>query len=287
MMPLPGRPLSAALLRVNGETILWDCGEGTQVNWRASGWGFRSTSTILLSHLHADHIAGLPGILFQLAHAGRAEPVTIYGPPRTHEVVAHLFTIVGRVPYELGVAELSGGEELDLPGDLRATTLGVHHRSPCLAWRLDLPRAPRFDPQRARELGAPVASWSRLQAGEPVGGIEPSQVLGPPRRGLRVSLVTDTAIFDELPDFVADSDLLMCESMYADDDYTERAFERGHMTARQVGRLAAAAGVHALWLTHFSPAVEDLAELALIATSEFPAAVVGTPGLTTTLRYID
>ncbi len=287
MMPLPGRPLSACLLRVNGETILWDCGEGTQVNWRASGWPFRATSAILLSHLHADHVAGLPGILFQIAHAGRTEPVTIYGPPRTHDVVSHLFSIVGRVPFELGVGELSGGEELDLPGGFRAAVLPVEHRSPCLAWRLDLPRAPRFDPERARALGVPVADWSRLQAGEPAGGVDPAQVLGPPRRGLRVSLVTDTATVDDLAGFVAGSDLLVCEAMYARDEDAQRARERGHMTARQAGRLAAGAGVRALWLTHFSPAVEDLAELAVAARAEYPDAVVGEPGLTTSLRFVD
>lgn len=286
-MPLPGRPLSSCLLRVNGETILWDCGEGTQVSWRASGWAFRSTSTILLSHLHADHVAGLPGILFQIAHSDRNEPVTIYGPPRTHEVVSHLFSIVGRVPFELGVGELSGGEEIDLPGGLRATTLPVQHRSPCLAWRLDLSRAPRFDPERATALGVPVAEWSRLQAGETVDGVEPAEVLGPPRRGLRVSLVTDTALVDDLAGFVAESDLLVCEAMYARDEDSERARERGHMTARQAATVAAAGGVRALWLTHFSPAVEDLAELAAVARSAYPEAVAGAPGLTTTLRFVD
>ncbi len=287
MMPLPGRPLSAGLLRVNGETILWDCGEGTQVSWRASGWAFRPTSTILLSHLHADHVAGLPGILFQIAHAGRTEPVTIYGPPRTHEVVSHLFSIVGRVPFELGVGELTGSEEIDLPGGLRASVLPVQHRAPCLAWRLDLPRAPRFDPERARALGVPVAAWSRLQAGEAVGGVEPSQVLGPPRRGLRVSLVTDTSIVDDLTGFVAGSDLLICEAMYARDEDAGRARERGHMTARQAGRLAMTAGARALWLTHFSPAVEDLADIAVAARAEYPDAIVGAPGLTTSLRFVD
>lgn len=287
MMPLPGRPLSACLIRVNGETILWDCGEGTQVNWRASGWAFRSTSTILLSHLHADHVAGLPGILFQIAHAGRTEPVTIYGPPRTHDVVSHLFSIVGRLPFELGVGELSGGEEIELAGGLRATTLHVHHRSHCLAWRLDLPRARRFDPQRARGLGVPIDQWKRLQGGEPVGGIMPSQVLGPPRRGLRVSLVTDTSVFDDLAGFVAGSDLLVCEAMYARDEDAERAQERGHMTARQAGRLAHDGAVHRLWLTHFSPAVENVADVEIAARAEYPGATVGTPGLTLTLRYID
>ncbi|MCO5177489.1 MAG: ribonuclease Z [Thermomicrobiales bacterium] len=286
-MPLPGRPLSTCLIRVNGETILWDCGEGTQVNWRASGWPFRSTGTILLSHLHADHVAGLPGILFQIAHSGRREPVTIYGPPRTHEVVQHLFSIVGRVPYELGVAELEGGETFDLPGGVSASCILTQHHMPCLAYRLDVSRGRRFDADRARRLNIPIEHWSRLQAGESVDGATPDDVLGPPRRGLGLSLVTDTAIFDELTPFVADSDLLVCEAMYADDDLTERARQRGHMTARQAARLAADAEVRALWLTHLSPAVADPASVAAVASQEYPGAIVGTPGLTTTLSFDD
>lgn len=286
-MPLPGRPLSACLIRVKGETILWDCGEGTQVNWRTSGWPFRSTGTILLSHLHADHIAGLPGILFQIAHSGRREPVTIYGPPRTHEVVQHLFSIVGRVPYELGVAELEGGETFDLPGDVSASCILGQHHVPCLAYRLEVSRGRRFDADRARQLNIPIEHWSRLQAGESVDGAIPADVLGPARRGLGLSLVTDTAIFDELTPFVAGSDLLVCEAMYADDDLVERARQRGHMTARQAARLAADAEVRALWLTHFSPAVVDPAAIAEVARQEYPSAVAGTPGLTTTLRFDD
>jgi ribonuclease Z len=285
MMPLPDRPLSACLLRSAGETILWDCGEGTQVSWRLSGWPFRPTGSILLSHLHADHTAGLPGILFQIAHAGRREPVTIYGPARTHEIVSHLFSIVGRTPYDLQVVELEGGESLELPGGMTLSTLLTQHQVPCLAYRLDLPRAPRFEPDRARALGVPMNDWSRLQRGETVDGVRPEDVLGSPRPGLRVSLVTDTSYFDGLVPFVADSDLLVCESMYARDEQIERAAQRGHMTARQAARLAAAAGARSLWLTHFSPSVDDLDELGAVAREEFCKVEVGSPGLRTTLSF--
>jgi ribonuclease BN (tRNA processing enzyme) len=173
MMPLPGRPLSATLIRSGSETILFDCGENTQVNWRESGFAFRSTGSILLSHLHADHVAGLPGVLFQLAHAGRSDPVTIYGPERTHEIVSHLVVIVGRLPYELRVVELTGGESLELVAGFTLSALSLAHRMPCLGYRLDLPRAPRFDPERARALGVPVEGWSRLQRGETVGASAP------------------------------------------------------------------------------------------------------------------
>jgi ribonuclease Z len=287
MMPLPDRPLSATLLRTGSETILFDCGENTQVNWRRSGFAYRTTSTVLLSHLHADHVAGLPGVLFQIAHSGRTDPVTIYGPEHTYTIVGHLTAIVGRLPYELRVVELSGGEAFDIPGQFTVTTLALQHRMPCLGYRLDLPRAPRFDPQRATALGIPMADWSRLQRGETVGDVSPEQVLGPPRRGLRVSLLTDTSYVDDISAFVSGSDLLVCESMYASDDEVERASERGHLTARQAAGIAADANVRNLWLTHFSPSVEDLTALEAIARGVYPAAIAGTPGLTMTLSFDD
>ncbi len=287
MMPLPDRPLSATLIRSGSETILFDCGENTQVNWRVSSFAYRNTGTILLSHLHADHVAGLPGVLFQIAHAGRTEPVTIYGPERTHEVASHLTAIVGRLPYELRVVELDGGESIPVPGGFTLSTLSLQHRMPCLGYRLDLPRAPRFDAERATALGIPVTEWSRLQRGEPVNDISPDEVLGPPRRGLRVSLITDTSLIDTLPAFVADSDLLICESMYANDEEAERAEERGHLTARQSAHLAASANVRNLWLTHFSPSVGDLSTITNVAHQEFPTAIAGTPGLSVTLIFDD
>lgn len=287
MMPLPDRPLSACLLRIGGETILFDCGEGTQVNWRASGWPFRPTGTILLSHCHADHIAGLPGILFQISHSGRKDPVTIYGPTGTHAIVSQLVSIVGRLPYELHVNEIDGGEQFDLLAGVTLSTLATRHRMPCLAFRVDLSRAPRFDPERAKRLDVPMYDWKRLQAGETVGEIRPDQVTGPPRRGLRVALVTDTSAFDELIPFVADSDLLLCESMYAEDTAEERAEQRGHMTAGQAAHIAAAANVRHLWLTHLSPAVSDPRTVERVARRIYPTAQLGPVGETVTLRFDD
>lgn len=285
MMPLPGRPLSACLLRSGSETILFDCGEGTQVNWRVSGWAYRPTGGILLSHVHADHVAGLPGVLFQIAHAGRQEPVTIYGPERTHDIVSHLAAIVGRLPYELRVAELQGGETVMLPGGLLLDTIATRHRMPSLAYRVDLTRGRRFHPERARELGVPLADWRRLQAGERVGNIQPDDVLGPPRRGLRVSLVTDTSYFDGLTSFVADSDLLVCEAMYADDADLDKAQQRGHMVAGQAAQLAREARVRRLWLTHVSPSVGDLTTVSARARRDFSCVELGTPGLVAALRF--
>src|SRR3954462_2686336 len=110
MMPLPGRWLSSLLVRVSGQLTLFDCGEGTQIAWRAAGWGFRRLGAICISHVHADHVAGLPGLLHTLANSDRVEPVTLYGPTGTAEVVRGLRVIAPVLPYELIVTELEPGE---------------------------------------------------------------------------------------------------------------------------------------------------------------------------------
>lgn len=287
MMPLPERPLSAVAFRVGSETVLFDCGEGTQVNWRKSDFNIRQLGTILLSHLHADHIAGLPGILFQIAFSDRSEPVTIVGPERTTEVVQHLLAIVGRLPFELRVAETTGGQSFEISEDLKITTLDLVHRVACLGYRIDIPRAPRFDSERARELGVPMDDWKLLQNGVPVGDFTPEQVTGPPREGIRMSLITDTSWFDGIAPFVAGSELLVCEAMFASDEDEERAHQRGHMTFRQTASIARDGNVDELWMTHFSPMVEFPEQHLEIAASVFPNARIGYPGMKTTIAFPD
>ncbi len=289
MMPLPGRWLSTLLLRCEGHTVLCDCGEGTQISWRYTNWGFRDLDTIVLTHLHADHVAGLPGILFSLAYADRTEPVTIFGPAGTRATVAGLCIVVPLLPFPVEVVEIDGEAEHRLPGEIVLRALPVAHRVPCLAYTFERPRTPRFDVERARELGVPVELWSRLQRGETVeaGGrlVRPEAVLGPPRRGLKVAFVTDTRPTPELAGFVRDADLLVCEGMYGDPAELPRAIERGHLLFHEAARLAAEAGARRLWLTHFSPALQEPEAWLPLAREIFPAAELGQPHRTVTLRY--
>jgi ribonuclease Z len=257
MMPMPERPLSATVFKVGTDTVLFDCGEGTQVTWRASGFGFPNTSTILLSHVHADHVAGLPGILFQIAFSGRTEPVTVYGPKWTPQIVSNLVSIVGYMPFELRVVELEGGDTFTIGPEMTVSTLQLDHRMPCLGYVIDIPRRPRFEAEKARQLGIPMSDWKALQLGETVNDILPEAVSGPPRRGIRLGLVTDTRYLDSIAPFVAGSNLLVCEAMFADDEDEERARERGHMTFRQAATIARDGDVDELWLTHFSPKITD------------------------------
>jgi ribonuclease Z len=126
-MPLPGRWLSALLLRCGRDLTLFDCGEGTQITWKMRGWGFRWVGAICLSHLHADHVMGLPGLLLQLGHSERVEPVHIYGPRGTGRLLAALRVVVPRLPYDLVIHELAGGDAFTLPGGLSGACLAVDH----------------------------------------------------------------------------------------------------------------------------------------------------------------
>ncbi len=291
MMPLPTRWLSALLIRCDGQIVLCDCGEGTQISWKMTGWGFREVGAIVLSHLHGDHVTGLPGVLFMLAHADRADPVTIYGPPGTVDVVAAFRTVVPYLPFELRVEELHGGEEVPIVGQMTLRALAVSHRVPCLAYTFHRSRAPRFEPERARALGIPVVYWSRLQRGERVRvdgrAFGPEDVLGAPRRGLTVAYVTDTRPTPELPGFVHGADLLVCEGMYGDPADLPKAVEWGHMIFQEAAGIAAEGEVRRLWLTHFSPGLTDPARYLPLACEIFPGAELGRPHRTFTLKFED
>jgi ribonuclease Z len=289
-VPLPGRSLASALLRVGGQMVLFDCGEGTQVAMRAPGWGFGGLGTICLSHVHADHVAGLPGLLLTLGMSGRSEPLQIYGARFTAEVVEALRILAPRLPYEVRVRELSGGETLRLAGG-HLRTIALRHRAPCLGWRFDLERGRPFLPERARALGIPLDLWKRLQRGEvvdwPGGRARPDDVLGRPRPGLSFAYVTDTRPVDGLAEFLSDVDLLVCEATYLAPGDEERAAEHDHMHLRETCQIAAAAGARRLWLTHFSPAIPDPFAHAAEAAALCPSAEIGRDGMTTTLSFRD
>jgi ribonuclease Z len=289
MSPLPDRWLSALLVRCRGELTLFDCGEGTQIVWREFGWGFRRLGAICVSHTHADHIAGLPGLLHSIANAGRTEPVSLFGPPGTGAVVAGLRTIAPWLPFELQVREIDAGDRFPLPGGPIGSVMRGRHALPVLGYRLDLARARRFSADRALAIGVPLDRWRRLQQGEPVGwpggSARPDDVLGPPRRGLALGYVTDTRPVEGMAEFFHGVDLLVSEGTYGSPDDADKAVVNTHMTFREAATLARAADARRLWLTHFSPGLSDPAAYAAEATGVFPETTVGFSGLETTLAF--
>jgi ribonuclease Z len=271
--------------------ILFDCGEGTQIPWRRFHWGFRRVGAICLTHWHADHVGGLPGILFSMANAGRVEPVDLFGPVGIAPIVAGLRVNDPALPYQLRLVELAGGESFPLPGGLRGSCVSGLHGLPTLAFRADAARARRFDPDRAEALGVPQPLWRQLQNGESVtwagGTASPDEVLGPPRRGLAVGFVTDTRPLPAHRPFLQEVDLLVCEGTYGDPADAEKAVEWGHMTFAEAADLARDAGARQLWLSHFSPGLTDPDAWVTEATDRFPETTIGFSGLTTTLNFAD
>jgi ribonuclease Z len=291
MMPLPNRWLSSLLLRANGELTLFDCGEGTQIALREVGWGFRRIGAICITHTHADHIAGLPGLLHAVANTGRVEPVALFGPIGTAAVVDGLRRIAPYLPYPVSVTELSGGDTFELPGGLAGRSAAGDHSLPVLAFRVEQARGRAFLPETARALGVPLALWRRLQDGQPVawagGQAVPEDVLGPPRPGLAVAYVTDTRPTPAIAELVAGVELLVCEGTYGSDEDTAKAESNRHMTFREAATLAREANVKRLWITHFSPSLEEPPAFAANATEVFAQSTVGSDGLTTSLTFPD
>ena len=282
--PLPDRALAALSVSVNGHTLLLDCGEGTQVSLRRYGVSAYKLDAVLLTHYHGDHILGLPGLLQTLASLNRTAPLTIYGPPGQEALAAAIRTLAGPLPYAVTwkVAEAPFAE-----AGLTVTPFALKHRVPCCGYRLHLPRAGRFDAARAKAAGIPLEYWRVLQSGQSIGGFVPGDVLGPPRRGLTVVYATDTRPCPALLDAARGADLLCMDSTYALDEDLPKAKLYGHATCREVGALAAQAGVRRLWLTHYSAAVTDPAIGLAEAQRAYPAAVAGTDGLQLQLEYDD
>lgn len=289
MMPLPGRWLSSVLLRYGSTLTLFDCGEGTQIPWKSLGWGFRQLGAICFTHMHADHVAGLPGVLFMVAHAGRTEPLDIYGPPGTAYVVEGLRRIAPDLPFPVHIHELKSGEHFKLPGGLHGSCIAASHGVPCLAYRVELERKPAFQVERAQALGLPVQLWSRLQRGETLEHngqiITPDQVLGPPRRGILVAYISDTRPTKALSELAHDVDLLICESMYDNPEDLPLARSNAHMLAEESAGLAQAAGAHSLILTHFSPKITDTSGAEKAARRVFANTRAGRDGMIVTLDY--
>lgn len=288
MTPLPKRWLSSLLLRFQGRLLLVDCGEGTQISLKTLGWGFKEIGSILLTHLHADHVAGLPGMLLSIGNSGRTQGLVLHGPQGLSRVVEGVRAIAPHLPFPLEWRELAGGERMELEG-LQLSTLAVDHGIPCLAYCLQVPRAPRFDPEKAALLGLPVQLWSRLQAGEEVEWqgrrVQPAQLLGSPRQGIKLCYVTDTRPTPDLPGFVQGADLLICEGMYGSPEDLPKALGNRHMLFSEAAEIARAGGVRELWLTHYSPSLSDPREWLEEATRLFPNTRAAHDRMVGTLRF--
>jgi ribonuclease Z len=297
MMPLPHRALTSVLLRREGELFLFDGGEGTQVSIRRLNLKWKKITAIFVSHMHADHVTGLPGILMLSSQVDRAEPLYIVGPPRIADYIeTNRRTLDMYINYELVVREITEPGVVWKGDGFAIRAFPLRHTKTCYGYTLEEePRPGAFHPDKATELGVPRGPlWSRLQAGESVSSgdgavVESSQVMGAPRSGRKFSYVTDSLYFPEIAREVAKSDLLVCEGMF-ESALEQSAVEKRHMTAVQAARIARdAGGVRKLALIHYSPryAERDLKRLLDEARETFPDTVLSRDRLNLPIEYVD
>ncbi len=289
MLPLPDRWLTCFWLEYNGKAALIDCGEGTQITLSKQGCKLSRLEALFITHSHADHISGLPGLLLSIGNCGRTEPLTVYGFEGIGYVLDQLSCICPILPFRVEVRELSCTECSTFTwNDFEVQSLPLRHRMDCLGYSFILHRKPIFNPQKAKDLGIPVKLWKALHAGETVtaDGTEfsPEMVTDGARKPIKITYMTDTVYFDEMIGFAKDSDLLVCEGMYGDDAYIPKMREKGHMVFSQAATLAKLAEVGRLWLTHYSPALTDPAEYTELVQEIFPNTVVSTDGQRMTLK---
>lgn len=291
MMPLPGRWLTSLMTKLGGSSLLIDCGEGTQVAIREKGWSVNPIDTICFTHFHGDHISGLPGLLLSMGNSDRTNPVTLIGPKGLKGIVSSLCCIAPGLPFELRFIELSEREqELEVNG-YQLKAFRVNHNVVCYGYTIEVPRGGKFYPEMAKENQVPMKLWSRLQKGLTMeeDGITytPDMVIGPPRRGIKLTYCTDTRPTESLVNNATGSDLFICEGMYGDRDKQGKAVEHKHMTMYEAAETAQRAQVGELWLTHYSPSLLYPEGYMKEVRKIFPNTYAGKDRKTKTLEYQD
>ena len=276
--PTAARGTSATLLRRGGDRLLVDCGEGTQRQLLRSDIGLVDLEDVFLTHLHADHVLGLPGMLKTFGLRGRDTPIRVHGPRGTRALLGALGVVVGRIAYPLDVVELGAGDAVERDG-YRIEAFAVAHGVGALGYALREDERPgRFDVDAADALGVPDGpARGALQRGEPVTlddgrVVAPDEVVGPARRGRSVVLTGDTSPAASVVEAATGADVLVHEATFLADERA-RARETGHSTAGEAALVAREAGVGLLALTHLS-ARYAATEVAEEACSLFPRSVV-------------
>lgn len=259
MMPLPYRWLTSLMTRYNGSSLMIDCGEGTQIAVKEKGWSTKPIDTMCFTHYHADHISGLPGLLLTMGNAERTEPLTMVGPKGLEKVVNSLRIIAPELPFDLKFIELSQPRECFALNGYQITAFRVNHNITCYGYTIEIPRAGKFQAERAQELEIPRNYWSKLQKGatiEEEGKIyTPDMVLGEPRKGIKLTYCTDTRPTATITENAKEADLLIIEGMYAEKEKAGKARQYKHMTFYEAAEIANEANVRDMWLTHFSPSM--------------------------------
>ncbi len=290
-MPLPKRWLTALMARYNGSSLLIDCGEGTQIAIKEKGWSFKPIDVICFTHFHADHISGLPGLLLTMGNAERTEPLTIIGPKGVERVVNAIRMIAPELPFEIRFIELQEHQQQIEINGYCITAFRVNHNVICYGYTLEIKRKGKFSVERANELHIPKEYWNLLQKGETIeaGGekFTPDMVLGPERKGIKVTYCTDTRPVPSISENAKGADLFICEGMYGEKGKEAKAKEYKHMTFYEAARLAKEASPKQMWLTHYSPSLIRPEEYMGDVKKIFPDAFPGKDGKSIEIAFED
>ena len=296
MMPLPNRHLTSVLLRREGDLFLFDCGEGTQVSLRRLNLRWKKISVIFISHTHADHVTGIPGLLMLSSQVDRDDPLYIIGPPRIAEYIETSRKVLDMyINYEIVIREVTEPGVVYEGEGFHVRAFPLRHTKPCYGYTLEEHNRPgEFHPEKAEGLGVKRGPlWAALQGGQAVKAedgseVRPDQVLGPSRAGRKFSFVTDSLAFPEIADDVLFSDLFVCEGMF-ERALEESAREKKHMTAEQAALIARAGKVKKLALIHYSPRYTEYELKQVIKEAEaiFPATVLSRDRLVFPIEYVD
>jgi len=286
MMPMPYRMLASLAVRLNGRIYMFDAGEGTQINWKRVRLGVRGLKVIAVTHLHADHCLGIPGMIMLRAQMEDPDPLTVLGPPGTRDFIVQSQRLVDfKVNFPINVIEWSADNSGLAYQDDQARVLWqpVKHTRFCLGYRFEeLDRPGKFDPTRAEGLGVPKGPlWGKLQKGESVRTsadriIQPSDVLGLARRGRHIAFVVDTRPAPGVYSLCKNADMAFLEGMFLT-EHSDHADMKGHMTVVEAARIAKKSGAARAVLLHISPRYEnsELGKLEEEARKEFPSIRIG------------
>ena len=290
-MPMPDSHLASVILSYNGGKILVDCGEGTQVSMRKYNTGFKRIDLILITHIHGDHINGIPGLLVTMGNCGRLEKLTIAGPIGIKQVMDAIRVLIPFLPYEIEVIEIEDNNFNYKYNDIYINVEYLDHSSPCIGYTFELPRKGKFIREKAEELNIPVEYWGKLSKGENIKLdnkiIEAKNVLGNERKGIKISYVTDTRPIERIIDFIKDSDIFFCESNYESNEKLNKAIENKHMTYEEAANLALRANVKKLKLIHFSPSIKEPENFINNAKDIFINSSISKEGEVITLKYTE
>ncbi len=295
MQPLPGRFLTSAMVRRNGDLFLFDCGEGTQVSLKMLNLHWKKISSIFISHMHADHVTGLPGLLMLSSQVERSEPLYIYGPEKLKDYIDSNRKLLDMyINYQIKFIPVEPGVILETD-EYKVEAIPLLHTKPCYGYVLtEKDRPGEFSVEQAQALGVPMGPmWGKLQRGECVTlengtTVTSDQVLGKPRKGIKFSYVTDTMYMSHIANYVKNSDLLLCEGMFTK-DLSQDAYEKKHMTSTQSATIALQAGVKKMGLIHYSPRYTDRELYTLLdeAREVFPETVLCKDRMSFTLNHED